>query len=113
MARALISLLLLSVIKATIFSNSENQSLKVNVIGATDTYSCFLDKCFNISSYSLYQKKTEIGCRGEGLNIEYRFKVNSADASPTITTGYLANKGAENNIYEKQVFSKNCKVIRR
>ncbi len=114
MARALFSLLLWSVIKSTIFGNSDNlTSLKVNVVGATDTYSCFLEKCFNISSYSLYQKKTDIGCRGEGLHIEYTFKLNTADPAPTVMTGYLANKGAENNIYNKQSFSKNCKVIRR
>jgi hypothetical protein len=67
-------------------------------------------QCYIILSLS---KKTEVGCRGEGLLIDFSIKVLPSDAQLTKSHGYLANKGAENNIHDKQVFSKNCKVIRR
>lgn len=102
---------------AEIFGNTDSASLKVNVVGATDTYKCFGEPpeqtCYNVSSYSLWQKKTELGCRGEGLIINFGIRLRSGDLNLTYAKGYLANKGAENNIYEKQIFSKNCKVIRR
>jgi len=100
-------------VNTQIFGDTENSSLKVVVNGATDTYKCYVDRCYNVTSYSLYQKKTEVGCRGEGLLIDFSIKVLPSDAQLTKSHGYLANKGAENNIHDKQVFSKNCKVIRR
>jgi len=100
-------------VKTQMFVESEVSSLKVYVNADTDTYKCYLDRCYNVTSYSLYQKITKVGCRGEGLLIDFSIKVLPSDAQLTKSHGYLANKGAENNIYEKQVFSKNCKVVRR
>jgi len=49
---------------AEIFGITDSGSLKVNVVGATDTYKCFgkppEQTCYNVSSYSIWQKKRNL-----------------------------------------------------
>ena len=107
----------LRVKNAELFGQTDSNSLKVSVVGATDTYKCYGNppnqQCYNVSSYSLWQKKMELGCRGEGLIINFGLQLQPGDLNLTYSSGFLANKGAENNIYEQQIYSKNCKIIRR